>query len=308
MIDWLAKEKRILVADAMRELGGGGEIVCVYDYTDERGKLLFQVCRFDPKGFPPAQTRWGRRIAIWNLQGVRRVLYRLPEVIKAQSVCITEGEKDCDNLAKLGFVATTNPFGAKKWRDEYNEFLRGKDVVVFGDVGDPDKKGETAHRAGYRVIIFQAAFLPRHALQPDGFHDVSDYITSLPANAAAQAVAKLIDEAKFAPTPRVEAQPRNGEPVELPPAPPPYIPPPLTLLPPLLQEYVHAAAESLNVDVAYPFLPLLSSLGSAIGNARSIILKPGFVQPPVIWTGVIGPTGSLKSPELEAGFSPVTRA
>ena len=93
--------------------------------------------------------------------------------------------------------------------------------------------------------------------------------------------------------------------VELPPPPPPYVPPPLDLLPRVLQDYVHAAAESLNVDVSFILLPLLSALGSAIGNSRSIILKRGFIQPPVIWTGIIGPTGSLKSPGLEAGSFPV---
>jgi Protein of unknown function (DUF3987)/VirE N-terminal domain len=91
----------------------------------------------------------------------------------------------------------------------------------------------------------------------------------------------------------------DSEPVEPPPA--PYVPPPLALLPSVLQEYVHSAAESLNVDVAYILLPLLSSLGAAIGNARSIILKRGFIQPPVIWTGIIGRSGSRKSPALQAG-------
>jgi hypothetical protein len=91
------------------------------------------------------------------------------------------------------------------------------------------------------------------------------------------------------------------EPVELPPPPPPYVPPPLTLLPSVLQDYVHAAAESLNVDVSYILLPKLSSLGTAIGNSRSILLKRGFVQPPVIWTGIIGRSGSRKSPALDAG-------
>jgi hypothetical protein len=71
-------------------------------------------------------------------------------------------------------------------------------------------------------------------------------------------------------------------------------------LPLVLQEYVHAAAESLNVDVAFIFLPLLSALGTAIGNSRSIRLKPGFVQPPNIWTGIIGRSGARKSPALEA--------
>src|SRR5262249_30222260 len=86
---------------------------------------------------------------------------------------------------------------------------------------------------------------------------------------------------------------------DLPPAPPPYIPPPLALFPLQLQEYVHAAAESLNVDVSYIFLPLLSALGTAIGNSRSIVLKRGFIQPPNIWTAIIGRSGSRKSPSIE---------
>src|SRR5262249_53928651 len=81
----------------------------------------------------------------------------------------------------------------------------------------------------------------------------------------------------------------------------PYLPPPLALLPRHVREYIHAAAESLNVDVAYILLPLLSALGSAIGSARSILLKRGFIQPPVIWTGIIGRSGSRKSPGLDAG-------
>ena len=108
-------------------------------------------------------------------------------------------------------------------------------------------------------------------------------------------------KAEFVPTPRIETQPRNGEPVELPPPPAPYVPPPLNLLPGVLQDYVHAAAKSLNVDVSYILLPKLSSLGTAIGNSRSILLKRGFVQPPVIWTGIIGRSGSRKSPALDAG-------
>ena len=101
-------------------------------------------------------------------------------------------------------------------------------------------------------------------------------------------------------TPRTRVQSGSqpvGEPL---PPPAPYAPPPLKLLPPQLQEYVIAAAESLIVDVGFILLPLLSSLGAAIGNARSILLKRGFVQPPVIWTGIIGRSGSRKSPALEA--------
>src|SRR5262249_8439441 len=118
VIDWLAIEKNISAADAMRMLGGGSngpaDIVATYDYADETGKLLFQTVRYYHKNFaqrrPDGNGGW-----IWNLEGVRRVLYRLPEVTAAQTVCIAEGEKDAENLRTLGFVATTNPMGAGKW-------------------------------------------------------------------------------------------------------------------------------------------------------------------------------------------------
>jgi hypothetical protein len=73
------------------------------------------------------------------------------------------------------------------------------------------------------------------------------------------------------------------------------------LLPKVLQDYIHAAAESINVDVAFILLPLLSALGSAIGNSRSILLKRGFIQPPVIWTGNIARSGGRKSPSEQEG-------
>lgn len=125
IIDWEALEKKIEPAEAMRQLSGGSNgakppavkprITAMYNYTDEAGKLLFQCVRFDPKDFkqrrPDDNGGW-----IWNMKGTRRVLYRLPDVLKAGSICIAEGEKDADNLRTLGFTATTNPLGAKKWR------------------------------------------------------------------------------------------------------------------------------------------------------------------------------------------------
>jgi hypothetical protein len=148
VIDWVMYEKGITAAAAMRELGGGrngsepgGKFVCAYDYVDEDGKLLFQICRF--KAPPPKNKEFKARRGPddpqckLGIKGVRRVLYRLPEVIKAQLIALAEGEKDSDNLRTLGFVATCNPFGAGKWRDEYSETLRGKDVLIFGDADEP---------------------------------------------------------------------------------------------------------------------------------------------------------------------------
>lgn len=72
--------------------------------------------------------------AVW-LDAVRLVPYRLPEVRTAieygMLVFLCEGEKDCDALWMLGAVATTNPFGALKWRPEYTPLLAGADVAIL---------------------------------------------------------------------------------------------------------------------------------------------------------------------------------
>ena len=110
---------------------GLGSLEATYDYCDESGVLLFQVCRYSPKGFrqrrPDGNGGW-----LWNINGVRRVLYRLPELIAAPpgaTIWVPEGEKDVDLLRSLGLVSTTNPGGASKrgtkWLPEYNEYLAG---------------------------------------------------------------------------------------------------------------------------------------------------------------------------------------
>jgi hypothetical protein len=121
------------------------------------------------------------------------------------------------------------------------------------------------------------------------------------------ALRSQIGKAEWKPSPKISnsregtASFGDGDAIELLPAPEPYVPPPLTLLPAAVREYVQAAAAALNQDVSFILLPLLSSLGSAIGNARSIQLKRGFIQPPVIWTGIIGRSGQGKSPAINDG-------
>jgi hypothetical protein len=125
-----------------------GEAIAVYDYTDETGQILFQVCRTADKQFPqrtPDRTKkTGWR---WNTNGTRRVLYRLPKVIEAVSdgemIWVAEGEKDVHALELAGVTATCNPGGAGKWRPEYAEFLRG---VIVSIVADKDKPGQAHAR------------------------------------------------------------------------------------------------------------------------------------------------------------------
>src|SRR5207249_2375561 len=107
------------------------EPVATYDYVDEGGTLLSQVCRFLPKAFkqrrPDGAGGW-----TWNLNGTRRVLYHLPElraaVAAGKRVFVVEGEKDADAVRQAGYAATCNAGGAGKWRREYGAELKGADV------------------------------------------------------------------------------------------------------------------------------------------------------------------------------------
>ncbi|MFC2018737.1 AAA family ATPase [Chloroflexota bacterium] len=116
--------------------GAEAKIIATYDYTDVDGNLLYQVVRYDPKKFkqrrPDSSGGWE-----WDLKGIKPVLYRLSEVLRTisegRTVYICEGEKDANNLTKLGLTVTTNSGGAEKWRSEYSETLQGATVVVLPD-------------------------------------------------------------------------------------------------------------------------------------------------------------------------------
>ena len=119
------------------------EVEAVYDYRDAEGSLLYQVLRKRGKSFACRRPLPGGGWA-WNLDGMERVLYRLPETAAAVRagavVFVAEGEKDADRLAALGLAATTNPGGAGKWQPEFNQYLRGADVVLLPDNDEPGWK------------------------------------------------------------------------------------------------------------------------------------------------------------------------
>jgi hypothetical protein len=116
-------------------------VAATYNYKDEDGRLLFQVVRYEPKAFrqrvPDGNGGW-----VWRLGDTRRVLYNLGDlaVFRDAPVLVVEGEKDCDNLHRIGLVAVTNPGGAGKWRPEYNASLAGRQVVVVPDNDAPGRE------------------------------------------------------------------------------------------------------------------------------------------------------------------------
>lgn len=155
---------------------GRSRVATAYDYRDEEGVLLYQAVRFEPKDFrqrkPDGAGGWS-----YKLNGVRRVPYRLPELLVAapeELVFIVEGEKDADRLCALGLVTTTNAGGAGKWRDEFNEVLRGRRVVVLPDNDEPGREHASRVAQSLRGVALDVRVLSLPGLPPKG--DVSDWL------------------------------------------------------------------------------------------------------------------------------------
>lgn len=163
-------------------------------YRREDGSPHVRVRRFDKpdgtKGF--AQDHWTGRDWQKGLNGAERILYRLPDLLAdpGATVFIVEGEKCADALAELGFVATTNPEGAGKWRDELSAALAGREVVILPDNDEPGREHATTvaasvaeHAAGVRVLT-----LP-------GLPHKGDVVDWLEAGGTADELARLAGEA-----------------------------------------------------------------------------------------------------------------
>jgi 5S rRNA maturation endonuclease (ribonuclease M5) len=144
-------------------------IVAEYDYTNERGELLYQVVRFEPKSFaqryPDGRGNW-----IWRKHS-RQVLYRLPEVLESPIVFVVEGERDVETLRSHGFVATTNAGGANApWLASFNKALQHREVILLSDADLPGRKRVLAIARSLigiaqRILVWE----------PEGAKDITEW-------------------------------------------------------------------------------------------------------------------------------------
>jgi hypothetical protein len=128
-------------------------VVATFDYRDEEGVLLYQSVRYQPKDFrqrrPDGKGDW-----VWDLEGVRLVPYRLPELLArpAAPVFVVEGEGKADALLSLGFVATCNCGGCGMgWLPAYSAVLAGRRVVILPDRDNAGTK-HAMHVAGSLLV------------------------------------------------------------------------------------------------------------------------------------------------------------
>lgn len=179
------------------------EPVAEYDYMDANGVLVLQVVRYADQKRRFSQRRRGQDGSwIWSTKGITQVPYRLSEVLEAiaqeRVIVIVEGEKDADNLAKIGITASCNAGGANKWRPELTPHFTGADVVLVPDNDDPGRAHMVNVGAKLSHIARRVRILELPDLPPKG--DVSDWLDAGGTHEALDAlIANASDWALWAP-------------------------------------------------------------------------------------------------------------
>ena len=80
---------------------------------------------------------------------------------------------------------------------------------------------------------------------------------------------------------------------------------PVAALPEPLRSFVAEAARAIGCDPSYIALPVLSIGGAAAGNKVRLEARYGYRVSPVLWTAIIGESGTSKSPALRAAMAPL---
>jgi hypothetical protein len=295
--------------------GNGRRIAATYDYQDEAGCLRFQTVRYHPKDFrqrrPDGKGGWA-----WDLRGVERLLYRLPELVNADPsapVFVCEGEKDVERLRSLGLVATCNPMGAGKWQQRFNGPLRGRHVIVIPDNDDAGRNharqvAESLNGAAASVTTLELPGLPDKG-------DVSDWLNK---GGTKERLLELVREARGEAGP--DPQQTNGEgPGPAPEGPRPWEGPlplgaapsaaafPVDVLPGAARRLVEEAADAIHCPPDYVAVPALVLAGAAAGAARKLQVKPGRQLQPNLYAAVIGGPSGGKTPALRMAATPLYR-
>ena len=293
--------------DAVRQLERQhGRRSATWTYTDAAGEPVGLVVRWntttDKDVRPVARGDDGR----WRIGGMTdpRPLYALPDLLAAPAsdrVWVCEGEKAADAARAVGLVATTSPHGSGSASKADWSPMAGRDVVILPD---HDDTGEKYADDVVRLVTAAGAKSVRvvrlvdlWASMPEG-GDMADLLEHRggdvdPIRAEVEALTDKTDADTVTPDA---------------PAVPAFTPFPADVLPEPIRGFVTEAAKAIGCDASYIALPLLSGLASAIGNTHRIALKRGWTEPAIVWTAIVGESGTMKTPAFKLAMKAIRKA
>lgn len=318
-------------------------LVAEYPYVDEHGTVLMTQRRFEPgwngkrKSFSTVDANGNK-----GIEGVRRVPYQLPEVMKeAQAggmVTVVEGEKNVESVRSAGGRATCNLGGsAGDWPDEFSRFLLGcSEVVVVAD------KDETGRKHAAKIMAsLRRVGVPARAVEAAVGNDVTDHLDAgktftdlVPADLSPYEIAANRGEWGHAQGRRhdsgssgtriggsgareeVNSQSASGadsgssgtrsrgweDPVPIDRVPLPSFP--VERLG-SLGKYVTAAAECLQVPTDLVASSTLATISTATGGRRKVLVKQRWTEITALWMAAFAESSTRKTPALDAGAGPL---
>ncbi|MCP4005463.1 MAG: DUF3987 domain-containing protein [bacterium] len=285
----------------------GAVITKVYDYHDENGNVVFRACRTANKDFPIARpdsrsrTDW-----YWGRDHVDTVLYGLPAVLEAveagRTIYIVEGEKDADAINEhdpdsTGYVATTAPLGARKWRSEYADALDGAAHVVVW--ADRDKAGTDHAKLILESLQGRAGNL--EAVQAKEGKDASDHLSTGHGLNDVVPIELGIDDHPPADADRTDSW---GPPIPFRSHKLPEFP--VNSLPSPLLEFVKAESLATQTPMDLAGCLVLAACSVAIGRRFRVEVRPGWEEPTNLFVVVVLDPGNRKTAVVADVTRPIT--
>ncbi len=309
---------------------GGWREMARYPYMDRDATLLFEVVRcLKPHGEKGFSQRRPNGSGGWipNLGGVRRVPYRLPKLLTAETVYLPEGEKDVHTLEAWGLVASCNPGGSGNSHlyAGWGDYFRDRHTVILPDNDEPGRK----HAAAVAAALLNAAASVRIVELPNlpAKGDVTDWresggtieqfreLTEAAAPMDTAALSELrarwgLADEPYHPAARAEVAADWPMPEPIQSELPPVQPFSAELLPDSFRSLVADVAERMQVPMDYPAVVLVLCLAGAVNRRAAIQPKAndtGWLIVPNLWGGIIAPPGFMKSPVIQAATRPLNR-
>jgi hypothetical protein len=285
--------------------GDLGAPTASWSYHDAEGNEVGRIVRWDPadgkKEVRPISLIDGQ----WSPAAMPspRPLYRLPEVLEAETLWVCEGEKATDFVRECGLAATTSAGGSSGANQSDWTPLKGKLVVILQDNDEagakyPKEVERQAKKAGATEVITL---------------DFTDRFPEFPEKGDAEQALKLVDgdherlaallddmlrEAREIAAHDAAIERERVEEML-------FRPFPTEALPYPFNELAVQSAKSLGCDPALIALPTLAALAAAVGNTREVELKRGWREPCVLWCVIISESGTKKSPALRMALDPI---
>lgn len=262
-----------------------------YPERNAQGERVGTITRWHApaKGRPRyTAAKGGKRGLIFPADGLPAYAGTSPH----DPVIVAEGASDTACLYSFAFAAVGVPMAGQA-AGELAELLRDRHVVVLGDNDDAGRRSVETLCAALADVCASVRF----AFPPTGNKDVRSWVAD---NGAGDAdIARLIEEAQpYAP--KIPETPDG-------PAAPEFIPFPSEALPKAAADLVQAGADAMQVDTGMLAPLVLAAMAAAIGNSRTAKLHTSWREPAVLWSVVVAPSGSGKSPALELVTCPAER-